>query len=108
MFHGACRAQTVQGVHYKISIAQPTVTVVPVTAATRSFRNGCGHRGDYGPGVIVGVQFERNGCADNCRLPFKGDAEITYPLVPILYRLLEKMAPPLTHSFVGGFVGAPH
>ena len=105
-FHGAGRAQPVQRVDHEIAVAQPAVAVIPVASAACRFRDGGGHGGDDGAGVVIGVQLERDRGADHGLLPFEGNAERAHPLAPVLRGFLQKAATDFAGSLVHGFVRA--
>src|SRR5512146_44975 len=102
--HGTGSPEAIQGIDYKIGIAQPAITVIPVsfTAGRLGYRGRHGRY--YGAGIVVCVQLERDRGAYYGFLPFVRNPEETHALVPVLDGLFQETAADLAHSFMQGFV----
>lgn len=66
-----------------IGIAHPAVAVIPVAAGVHILRQAGGAGGDDGAGILILVNFQGEGGADDIRLEVVGDGGLFNPAAPV-------------------------
>ena len=99
-------AQPVQRIDHEIGVAQPAEAVVLVAPGAGGLGDRGGERGDDGPGLLEGAEFERDGGADDRLLPLEGDGEGAHPVVPVVECAFEEGAGGLADASGEALIGA--
>ncbi len=104
VFHGAELRQAVERPHHKKSVAQPTITIVPVARAARRFRYAGGHGGDNCTGVFAQGQFQGNCGTNHSGLPLQRCGQCAAPVAPVRQGFLFKGSCGVADAIEQGFI----
>ena len=92
VFHRLGRAQAVEGANDEIGVPQPAEPVVPIALRVRRLGDRGGVGGDDRARLLEVAQLQRDGGADDRRLPVERNAQPAHPVEPVVARALQELA----------------